>query len=338
MNQQPIPRLAITPGEPAGIGPDLIVQLAQNTFACELVVIADPTLLQKRAKQLNLPLNILEYNPTSTPCAQQAGELRVLPVELKDSCKPGQLNKANAHYVLETLSIATDKTCAGDFAALVTGPVHKGIINEAGIPFTGHTEFLAQRSHTEQVVMLLQTGTLRIALATTHLALHEVPKQITQQRLEQIIRILHLDLQNKWAIANPAIVVCGLNPHAGEDGHLGNEEIDTIIPILTKLRDEGMHLEGPVPADTAFIPQRLKKTDAFLAMYHDQGLPVLKYAGFGQAVNITLGLPFIRTSVDHGTALELAGSGKADIASLIEAIHAATQMSHCLKQTAKGNR
>ena len=328
-----IPRLAITPGEPAGIGPDLVVQLAQQALPAELVVIAAPDLLQQRAEQLNLPLKIREYSPSQTPTDHQAGELKVLPVALNAACKPGQLNKDNAPYVIETLATATDKTLQGEFSAIVTGPVHKGIINEAGIPFTGHTEFLAERSPIEQVVMLLQTGTLRIALATTHLALQDVPKQITQPRLERVIRILHQDLQHKWGIKNPSITVCGLNPHAGEDGHLGREEIDVIIPVLDKLRNDGLQLHGPLPADTAFIPRHLETTDAFLAMYHDQGLPVLKYAGFGQAVNITLGLPFIRTSVDHGTALELAGKGKADPTSLLEALHAALTMSQCLTKT-----
>jgi 4-hydroxythreonine-4-phosphate dehydrogenase len=332
-----IPRLAITPGEPAGIGPDLIIQLARHAFAAELVIIADPDLLHSRARQLGVDVVLSEYTNDTAPQPSPAGVLKVLPIALKENAQAGKLNTANAHYVLETLRIATGKTLAGEFSALVTGPVHKGIINDAGVPFTGHTEFLAAQSYTPQVVMLLMTGKLRIALATTHLALQDVPKQITRERLEQVIRILHHDLQTKWGIAQPNVVVCGLNPHAGEDGHLGREEIDIIAPALDQLRGEGFKLEGPVPADTAFIPRRLQTTDAFLAMYHDQGLPVLKYAGFGQAVNVTLGLPFIRTSVDHGTALELAGSGKAETASMIEAIQTAIAMTHYLSNRNEAN-
>jgi len=328
-----IPRLAITPGEPAGIGPDLIIQLVHQPFAAELVVIADPELLNARARQLGVKIKIIDYDSSAPPQTNQPGTLKVLPVSLTTLAEAGKLNTSNAEYVLETLRIAADRTLAGEFSAIVTGPVHKGIINDAGVHFTGHTEFLAERSNTAQVVMLLMTGKLRIALATTHLALQDVAKQITPERLEKVIRILHRDLTLKWAIKNPCIVVCGLNPHAGEDGHLGREEIDIMIPVLDKLRAQGLDIDGPVPADTAFIPNRLKKTDAFLAMYHDQGLPVLKYAGFGQAVNVTLGLPFIRTSVDHGTALELAGKGKADPASLIEAIQSAIAMAHCITLT-----
>ncbi len=323
-----IPRLAITPGEPAGIGPDLVIKISQQSFAAELVIIADPNLLSSRAKQLGINVDIVHYDKTSPPQTACPGVLNVLPVPLKDTVHAGQLTPANAAYVLETLRIATEKTRHGEFSALVTGPVHKGIINDAGVHFTGHTEFLANLSQTHQVVMLLMTGKLRIALATTHLPLQDVAQQITQKRLEKTIRILHHDLQLKWAINHPHIVVCGLNPHAGEDGHLGREEIDIIIPVLEKLRTQGLSIDGPIPADTAFIPDRLQKTDAFLAMYHDQGLPVLKYAGFGQAVNVTLGLPFIRTSVDHGTALPLAGLGSADPTSLIEAIQSAIAMSH----------
>lgn len=321
-----LPRLAITPGEPAGIGPDLVVTLAQQNFPAELVAIADPSLLTQRAQQLGLPLNIVEYHASNERTKHSAGTLKVLSTPLKANAQSGHLDTNNAHYVLDTLSLAADKTLQCEFDAIITGPVHKGIINDAGINFTGHTEFFADRSNTEQVVMMLQTGTLRIALATTHLPLHDVPKHITQPRLERVIRILHADLQQKYGIKNPMLVVCGLNPHAGEDGHLGREEIDIMMPVLNKLRSQGMHLEGPLPADTAFIPHWLEKADAFLAMFHDQGLPVLKYAGFGRAVNVTLGLPFIRTSVDHGTALELAGTGKADAGSLIEALNAALAM------------
>lgn len=326
-----LPRLVITPGEPAGIGPDLIVQLAQHCFDAELVVAADPNLLAERAALLDIPIDIADYTPEKKPVSKP-GVINVLPVKLNKPVTPGRLDQSNAHYVLETLSIATDKTLSGEFSALITGPVHKGIINEAQVPFTGHTEFLADRSNTQQVVMMLMTGKLRIALATTHLSLKDIPKQITKDRIERVIRILHHDLKTKFGIKQPKLVVCGLNPHAGEDGHLGREEIDVISPVLNKLTKEGLDLVGPVPADTAFIPKHLNTADAFLAMFHDQGLPVLKYAGFGQAVNVTLGLPFIRTSVDHGTALELAGSGQADTASMIEAIQAAIEMSQCASQ------
>ncbi|TPW18570.1 MAG: 4-hydroxythreonine-4-phosphate dehydrogenase, partial [Halothiobacillaceae bacterium] len=238
------------------------------------------------------------------------------------------LDLHNAAYVLTTLRRATQGCLTQEFAAVVTGPVHKGIINEAGIPFTGHTEFFAAASHTPQVVMMLTAKTLRVALATTHLPLAEVAPAITAELLTKVITILHDDLRHKYGIATPRILVCGLNPHAGENGHLGHEEVEIILPTLDKLRRGGMLLDGPVPADTAFIPKRLAQTDAVLAMYHDQGLPVLKYVGFGQAINVTLGLPFIRTSVDHGTALELAGTGHADVTSLRAALDAAVEMIH----------
>ena len=323
-------RIVITPGEPAGIGPDLCLQLAQQAQPDELVVIAAPELLRERARQLGLPLRLRDYDPTRPPRPTQAGELCNLPIELAAPAVAGYLDPVNAHYVIATLERAVDGCLSGEFAALLTGPVHKGIINEAGIAFTGHTELLAERSHTEQVVMMLATGGyeggLRVALATTHLPLAEVSAAITRESLTQVIRILHHDLQQHFGIARPRILVCGLNPHAGEDGHLGSEEITTITPVLEQLRSEGMDLRGPLPADTVFVPRQLAKADAVLAMYHDQGLPVLKHLGFGRAVNITLGLPFIRTSVDHGTALELAGSGKADIGSLRYALQVTREM------------
>ncbi|TNF01918.1 MAG: 4-hydroxythreonine-4-phosphate dehydrogenase PdxA [Gammaproteobacteria bacterium] len=318
-------RLAITPGEPAGIGPDLVVQLAQRPRPCELVAYADPQLLLSRAELLGLPLTIREFPGTATgPLAE--GELFVRPVNLNRPATPGELCADNAAYVLETLIAAATDCQSGDVDAMVTGPVHKGIINEAGIAFSGHTEFLAELTHTPRVVMMLATEGLRVALATTHLPLAQVPSAISQTSLTEVITILDRDLKQKFAIDNPHILVCGLNPHAGEGGHLGQEEIDIIVPVLEKLRHSGLSLEGPLPADTLFTPKYLAHCDAVLAMYHDQGLPVLKYIGFGAAVNITLGLPIIRTSVDHGTALDLAGTGKADIGSLLTAITYAQTM------------
>lgn len=319
-------RLAITPGEPAGIGPDLIIKLAQRPNAAELVVYADPELLLARARELNLPLRLRQLSTEIPPSPLAAGELAIRPIELSMPARPGILDSHNATYVLETLSTALADCQSNVCRALVTGPVHKGIINDAGIPFTGHTEFLAAKTHTEKVVMMLATEGLRVALATTHLPLSQVPAQITQAGLTETINILHTDLQQKFGLQAPRILVCGLNPHAGENGHLGMEEIQVIEPVLTRLRGLGMHIEGPLPADTLFTPKYLKRCDAVLAMYHDQGLPVLKHMGFGKAVNITLGLPIIRTSVDHGTALDLAGTGLASTGSLIAAITTATCM------------
>ncbi len=321
MNNTP---LAVTPGEPAGIGPDLCLQyLSLHPETCaELVIIADPDMLERRARMLGVALPIREFNGTDT-CPNV---LNVLPVTLKTEEQPGQLNPENSQYVLDTLAAAVDGSLSGIFAGLVTGPVQKSVINEAGIPFSGHTEFLAERCNREHVVMMLATPGLRVALATTHLPLMDVPAAITRPLLTSIISILHEDLQTKFGIANPHIIVAGLNPHAGESGHLGREELDTIIPVLDAFRQNGLQLQGPLPADTLFTQQYLDHTDAVLAMYHDQGLPVLKYKGFGNAVNITLGLPIIRTSVDHGTALALAGSGKADTGSLHYAIASAREM------------
>ncbi|MFT3931842.1 MAG: 4-hydroxythreonine-4-phosphate dehydrogenase PdxA [Spongiibacteraceae bacterium] len=315
-----IPRIALTPGEPAGIGPDLIITLAQQQHGAQLIAIADPNLLQQRAQQLGLPLRIREWNNTIPTQPNSAGELLVAPVTLSAPVRAGTLDKANAPYVLRTLEIAADGCMKNYFDAIVTAPVHKGIINDAGIAFSGHTEFFAERTHAENVVMMLATEQLRVALATTHLPLAEVPRHITRETLTTILHILHRDLRDKFGIAQPRIVVLGLNPHAGEGGHLGREEIDVIEPCLHTLRNHGMNLIGPLPADTAFTPKILQHADAVLAMYHDQGLPVLKYQGFGRAVNITLGLPIIRTSVDHGTALDLAGTGKADSGSLQTAL------------------
>ncbi|EDV4560758.1 4-hydroxythreonine-4-phosphate dehydrogenase PdxA [Salmonella enterica subsp. enterica] len=319
-------RVVITPGEPAGIGPDLVVQLAQHAWPIELVVCADGVLLTERAAMLGLPLSHLPYSPDVPAAPQSAGTLTLLPVSLRAPAIPGQLTVENGPYVVETLARACDGCLQHEFAALITGPVHKGVINDAGIPFTGHTEFFEERSQAKKVVMMLATEALRVALATTHLPLRAIADAITPALLHDVIAILHHDLRTKFGLRDPHILVCGLNPHAGEGGHMGTEEIDTIIPVLEELRAQGMRLTGPLPADTLFQPKYLDHADAVLAMYHDQGLPVLKYQGFGRGVNITLGLPFIRTSVDHGTALELAGQGKADVGSFITALNLAIKM------------
>ena len=321
-----IPRIALTPGEPAGIGPDLCLLLAQQHQPVELVVICDPELLQQRAAALGLPFRPRMFDEHTAPRQSATGEVCILPVASVTPAQCGVLDKRNAHYVLETLDHAIAGCQSGTFDALVTGPVHKGIINDAGIAFSGHTEYLAHATGTKTVVMLLATDELRVALVTTHVPLQEVSALITADRLQGIIRTLHAGLQQRFGIAQPHIKVCGLNPHAGEGGHLGREEIETIIPTLQGLRDEGIDLEGPLPADTVFNIRSIADSDAILAMYHDQGLPVLKHSGFGRAVNITLGLPLIRTSVDHGTALDLAGTGRADIGSLQTAIKYAMEM------------
>jgi 4-hydroxythreonine-4-phosphate dehydrogenase len=319
-------RIALTPGEPAGIGPDLAVVLAQQPQQHEIVAIADPALLQARAAQLGLPLQLRLVNLQDKPRPSPAGELPVLPIALAVEAQAGHLEVRNAPYILQTLDAAIAGCMAGDFAALVTGPVQKSVINDAGIPFSGHTEYLADKTATKKVVMMLATEGLRVALATTHLPLKDVAAAITKDELTQITEILHRDLQQQFGINQPRILVCGLNPHAGEGGHLGREEIEVIEPVLEQLRAAGMDLIGPLPADTLFTPKYLGNADAVLAMYHDQGLPVLKYKGFGQAVNVTLGLPIIRTSVDHGTALDLAASGKADSGSLHTALAYAVAM------------
>ena len=318
---------ALTPGEPAGIGPDLCLLLAREAQPVALVALASRELLVGRAAQLGLDITLHEVGPDRWPNAPApAGSLYVWDTPLTAPVVAGQLDKANAAYVLETLTCAGQGCIDGSFAGMITAPVHKGVINEAGIPFSGHTEFLAELTATEQVVMMLATRGLRVALVTTHLPLKDVAAAITPERLARVTRILHSDLVEKFAIAQPRILVCGLNPHAGEGGHLGREEIEVIEPTLERLRAEGLNLIGPLPADTLFTPKHLEHCDAVLAMYHDQGLPVLKYKGFGAAVNVTLGLPIIRTSVDHGTALDLAGSGKVDSGSLRVALETAYQM------------
>ncbi|VAW86373.1 4-hydroxythreonine-4-phosphate dehydrogenase [hydrothermal vent metagenome] len=321
------PRIAITPGEPAGIGPDLCLAMMQQPCDAQLIVIADPLLLQQRCQQLGLQLTFKTFDPALPAQAQQPGELTILPVPLASSVTAGLLSADNASYVLQTLNVATKLCLDQTLSALVTGPVHKGIINEGGIPFTGHTEYLATATQTQRVVMLLSAQKLRVALVTTHLPLSEVSAHINASGVEQTIQILHQELQLKFNIKQPRILVCGLNPHAGEDGHLGSEDKNIIQPAIERQRQQGIHVFGPIPADTAFIPSRLSACDVVLTMYHDQGLPVLKYVGFGSAINVTLGLPIIRTSVDHGTALELAGSGQADPSSLKEAVRVAIDIS-----------
>lgn len=318
------PPLAITAGEPAGIGPDLCLQQALLEQRQQCVVLADRNLLQQRATQLGLDVQLHEY--TATPLAAlPSGHLYVLHMPVAVEVRPGRLNPANSPYVLDLLRRALHGCQAGEFSGMVTAPVHKGVINDAGIPFTGHTEFLAEQTHA-QVVMMLAGGGMRVALATTHLALRAVPDAITPALLESTLHIIHNDFARRFGIARPRILVAGLNPHAGEDGYLGREELDIMIPVLDKLRAQGMDVSQPLPADTLFTPQRLAHCDCVLAMYHDQGLPVLKHASFGRGVNVTLGLPVIRTSVDHGTALDLAGSGRAEVGSLLEAIQMAADM------------
>lgn len=321
-----VARIAFTPGEPAGIGPDLIVKLAQRAWPIELVVIADASLLKQRAAQLKLPLAIRDYEPNEPAVAQTAGSLTVCHIPLTENVVVQQLNSNNANYVLATLERASQGCLSHEFAAVVTGPVHKGVINQAGIPFSGHTEFFAQHSKTPRVVMMLATEGLRVALVTTHLPLKEVAAAVTRNAVEETLQILHADLAKKWGIANPRILVCGLNPHAGEQGHLGREEIDHIIPAIQSMCEQGFDVSGPYPADTVFQPHYLAEADAIVAMYHDQGLPVLKYKGFGNAINITLGLPFIRTSVDHGTALDRAGTHNIDDSSALLALRTAIDM------------
>lgn len=321
-----VQRIAITPGEPAGIGPDLVLALAHESWPHELVVCANKEMLAARAKQLGIDVRFQDYNPKATAKPHQPGVLVVCDEPLGADVVAGQLSEANGHYVLNTLARAAEGNMQGEFAAVVTGPVHKGVINRAGVSFSGHTEFFQHHANVPQVVMMLATEGLRVALVTTHIPLAYVSKAITEERLFQVIGILNDDLKAKFGIAQPKIYVCGLNPHAGEDGCLGREEIDIIEPALEKLRGQGINLIGPLPADTLFQDKYLKDADAVLAMYHDQGLPVLKFKGFGKSVNITLGLPFIRTSVDHGTALDLAGTGTADTGSLRTALSHAIEL------------
>ena len=317
-----IPTIAVTSGEPAGIGPDLCVQLANASFAANLVILGDRDLLAARATMRGIDIGKLRIESFST----------IAPVI------PGTLNAANSPYVLKLLDRGINGCQSGEFAAMVTAPVHKGIINDArmlGDKFLGHTEYLAKKTGAPRVVMMLAGGGLRVALATTHLALADVPAAITRESLTTTLRILHADLIGKFGIAQPRILVAGLNPHAGEGGYLGREEIEVITPVVEQLKREGMRLTGPLPADTLFTPRHLEHADAVLAMYHDQGLAVLKYASFGEGVNVTLGLPIIRTSVDHGTALDLAGGGAIETGSMKAAIHLAIDLAHTHAVTAR---
>lgn len=326
-------RIAITSGEPAGIGPELIVKIAQYDYQDQLIIIGDPELLLETARFLQLPLAIKTYD-SSVLEPSVKGQIYVDPIVLNVPAIPGQLNPLNAGYVIDTLQYACDGCLNNRFDAMVTPPVHKGVINQAGISFTGHTEFLQQQTQSKEVVMLLATDTLKVALVTTHLALNKVSAAITKEKLRKIIDVLLNDLQQVFAIQKPKVLICGLNPHAGEGGHMGREEIEIISPVIKEFTDAGADLIGPLPADTLYTDKYLKDCDATLAMYHDQGLPVLKYSGFGQAVNITLGLPIIRTSVDHGTAIDIAGKGQADTGSLLVAIrYAATLANAKIQQT-----
>ncbi len=323
-----VPRIAITAGEPAGIGPDVAITLAEHDWPAELVLIADPELITQRAAQLGKHIEIIAYDEETPATSNQPNKLVIADERLIAECKTGRLNPANSAYVLATLNRACDGCQSGEFTAMVTAPVNKSIINEAGIPFSGHTEYLADRLGSPQPVMLLTADKLRVALITTHLALRDVPNAITKIRIQQVFEILHAGLSSHFGIASPRIIVLGLNPHSGESGNIGREETEVIEPALAELSAAGYQPIGPLPADTAFTPGHLSKADAVLAMYHDQGLPVLKNNGFGKAVNVTLGLPIIRTSVDHGTALELAGSGRADPGSMHAALRLAIEMAN----------
>lgn len=320
-----LPRIALTSGEPAGIGPELCLQLAREEWPCALVCVGDRELLAERARALALPVTLEEYVPARFgPHRRDVLAVRHVPLAVPST--PGRLDARNARYVLDVLDVAIDGTLSGEFAAIVTAPVQKSIINDAGVAFTGHTEYLAERTGGSRPVMLLTAGDMRVALATTHLPLREVSAAITADSLVEILGILDRDLRRRWRLTDPHIAVCGLNPHAGEGGHLGDEELRVIGPAIERARAQGIHVSGPLPADTVFVPRILGQYDAVLAMYHDQGLPVIKHAGFGHAVNVTLGLPIVRTSVDHGTALELAGTGRADAGSLAAALRLAIEM------------
>lgn len=320
-----IPRIALTPGEPAGIGPDLCIELARADLPFELVAIASPELLAQRARLLGLPVRIEEFDFDHPSKPHNAGTIKVFPVALSGPVDCGQLNPINSPYVLTAIQVAVQGCLDGVFDGMVTGPVNKAVISDAGFPFSGHTEFIAGITGGTPVMMLATPG-LRVALTTTHLPLAKVCSAITKERLRQVISILDSELRSRFKIRHPEILVCGLNPHAGENGHLGREELDIIEPVLKDFRRKGLVLHGPMPADTLFTPKYLESADAVLAMYHDQGLPVLKHMGFGRSVNITLGLPIVRTSVDHGTALDLAGTGTADVSSLALATDTALSM------------
>jgi 4-hydroxythreonine-4-phosphate dehydrogenase len=325
-----VPRIIITSGEPAGIGPDACVALAQKSWQADIVVAADAELLSTTAAALNLPLIIERYDTSQLAAPHRAanslGKLKVLDIPLLQPVTAGRLDTRNAPYVIAMLDRACDGCSNGEFAAMVTAPVQKSTLIEAGYPFSGHTEYLAARTRAALPVMLLVSGSLRVALVTTHLALADVPQAITRERLRATLRIIAMDVERLFSLGSPRIAVLGLNPHAGESGHLGREEIDVIEPVIRELQAEGLNLHGPVPADTAFTPRFLAGADVIVAMYHDQGLPVIKHVGFGHAVNMTLGLPIVRTSVDHGTALSLARTGRADSGSLSAALTLAIEL------------
>ncbi|HEY4872671.1 MAG TPA: 4-hydroxythreonine-4-phosphate dehydrogenase PdxA [Steroidobacteraceae bacterium] len=320
-----VPRIALTSGEPAGIGPELCLAVAQGAFPCDLVCLCDIELLKERARRIGTKVRLRRYE-SETRAQHTPGTLVVEHQPLAVPSVAGALNVRNAPYVLKLLDRAIDGALAHEFDAVVTAPVHKGLINNAGTPFTGHTEYLAQRTHAARPVMLLTSGTLRVALATTHLPLKDVSAAISIELICEVLEILHRDLTRRWGFTAPRIAVCGLNPHAGEGGHMGDEEVRVIAPAIERMRARGIAAHGPLPADTIFVPHILANYDAVLAMYHDQGLPVVKHVGFQNAVNVTLGLPIVRTSVDHGTALELAGSGRADPGSFTAAVHVALHL------------
>ena len=332
MKTDKYPVIAVTSGEPAGIGPDICLDLAAWASGMRLVAIGNMDLLRQRADRLGKAASLLTYDRARPTVA---GTLEVLDLPLRVACEPGRLDPRNSPYVLEMIDRAYDGCVTGEFGAMVTAPVSKAVINDAGIAFTGHTEYLAGRAGGVPVVMMLVGGGLKVALATTHLALQDVPGALSQSALEQTLRVLHAGLRTDFGVRKPRVLVSGLNPHSGEDGHLGREEIDVILPVIRRLRAEGMDLSEPLPADTLFNPERLRAADCVLAMYHDQGLPVLKFASFGAGVNVTLGLPVIRTSVDHGTALDIAGSGKAASGSLMEAVLLASTMIDARVQNAR---
>lgn len=321
-----LPRIVVTSGEPAGIGPDACAALALDDWQADLVVAADASLMKSAAAALGLALTIEIYDGSAAPAAHRAGVLKVLHIPTAQPVIAGALDPRNAGYVIAQLNRACDGCMNGEFAAMVTAPVQKSTLMDAGFEFTGHTEYLAARTRAALPVMLLKSERLAVALVTTHLPLADVPRAITAERLRATLRIVHTDLERHFSVAAPRIVVLGLNPHAGESGHLGREEIEVIEPVIMQLRSEGLDVRGPVPADTAFTPQSLAQADVVVAMYHDQGLPVVKHDGFGHAVNVTLGLPILRTSVDHGTALALARTGKADSGSLRAAVALAIEL------------
>ncbi len=327
-----VPRIVVTSGEPAGIGPDACVAIAENDWQADLVVAGDASLLAEAAATLGVALTIESYDRSQPPAAHRPGTLKILHVPAAHRVTPGVLDPRNGRYVIEMLDRACDGCMNGEFAAMVTAPVQKSTLMDAGFAFTGHTEYLAGKTRAALPVMMLKSGSLRVALVTTHLPLAEVPRAITPERLRATLEIVRTDLERHFSLSAPRIAVLGLNPHAGESGHLGREEIEVIEPVLRQLRAAGFDLRGPVPADTAFTPEFLATVDVVVAMYHDQGLPVVKHHGFGNAVNITLGLPILRTSVDHGTALTLARTGKADSGSLRAALALAIELASTTSQ------